>query len=343
MENYKRTELLGQGTYGKVYKAQNLTTGKVVALKKTILTVDDEGVPPTTLREVSILRSLSNPYVVRLEEVVHTESRTGPPLLYLVFEFLDHDLKQFMASKYGKGVGIEAELARHFTLQVLLGLKYCHANSVMHRDLKPQNLLVDVESKTIKLADFGLGRVFSLPVAKYTHEVITLWYRAPEILLGTKCYSTGVDTWSVGCILAEMITGRPLFCGENELEQLLAIFRILGTPTPAIWPSASELRDWHDYPQWTPQELQTAVPALASLGEDGLRLITDMLQLDPAKRVSAIDAIKSPYFDSIRDIYVDEATGEQTGAGAADALGESLGKSLNKENDMHMHNDVSLE
>lgn len=345
MENYKRTELLGQGTYGKVYKAQNLATGKVVALKKTILTVDDEGVPPTTLREVSILRSLSNPYVVCLEEVVHTESRTGPPLLYLVFEFLDHDLKQFMANKYGKGVGIEAELAKHFTLQVLLGLKYCHANSVMHRDLKPQNLLVDVQSKTIKLADFGLGRVFSLPVAKYTHEVITLWYRAPEILLGTKCYSTGVDTWSVGCILAEMITGRPLFCGESELEQLLAIFRVLGTPTPTIWPSASDLRDWHDYPQWQPQELASAVPALKNLGEDGIQLVTDMLQLDPAKRLSAIDAIKSPYFDNIRDIYVDPVTGEMTGSGAAEALGEgTLGlKSLNKENDMRMHNDVALE
>lgn len=172
MENYKRTELLGQGTYGKVYKAQNLSTGALVALKKTILTTDDEGVPPTTLREVSILRQLDSPYVVKLEEVVHTESRSGgPPLLYLVFEYLDHDLKQFMASKYGKGVGIGPQLAKHFTFQVLLGLKYCHSAAVMHRDLKPQNLLVDVKSKTIKLADFGLGRVFSLPVAKYTHEV----------------------------------------------------------------------------------------------------------------------------------------------------------------------------
>lgn len=343
MDNYKRTELLGQGTYGKVYKAQNLVTGQLVALKKTILTTDDEGVPPTTLREVSILRSLDSPYVVKLEEVVHTEARSGPPLLYLVFEFLDHDLKQFMSTKYGKGVGIEPQLAKHFTFQILLGLKYCHGNSIMHRDLKPQNLLVDLKTKTIKLADFGLGRVFSLPVAKYTHEVVTLWYRAPEILLGSKCYSTGVDTWSVGCILAEMIIGRPLFCGESEIEQLLAIFRVLGTPTPESWPKASELRDWHDYPMWKTQDLTTAFPALAPLGTEGIELLSGMLQLDPSRRISSIDALKSPYFDDVRQAYVDER-GRLTGAGASGNLLDTrstLAQPENKENDT-MRNDSFL-
>lgn len=304
MENYKRTELLGQGTYGKVYKAQHLETGRVVALKKTILSSDDEGVPPTTLREVSILRSLDSPYVVRLEEVVHTEARTGSPVLFLVFEYLDHDLKQFMTSKYGKGVGLEPQLVKEFCFQILLGLRYCHASSVMHRDLKPQNLLIDVKSKTIKLADFGLGRVYSLPVGKYTHEVVTLWYRAPEILLGTKQYSTGVDMWSVGCILAEMVVGRPIFTGESEIEQLLAIFRILGTPTTETWQGVTDLRDWHEYPQWKPQDLATAIPGLAKLGKDGIELFANMVQLAPRKRISAIDALKSPYFDDIRHKYM---------------------------------------
>lgn len=203
MEKFKRTGLLGQGTYGKVYKARNVETGKVVALKKTILTKDDEGVPPTTLREVSILRSLDSPYVVKLEDVIQMEGRDKRALLYLVFEYLDHDLKQFMNAKYGRSNGMDPLLTKHWCYQILLGLKYCHSNSVMHRDLKPQNLLIDMDTETIKLADFGLGRVFSVPVARYTHEVVTLWYRAPEILLGTRRYSTGVDIWSVGCILAE--------------------------------------------------------------------------------------------------------------------------------------------
>lgn len=321
MEMYRRTQLLGQGTYGKVYKAQHLQTGRTVALKKTILSSDDEGVPPTTLREVSILRSLDSPYIVKLEEVVHSEARTGTPVLFLVFEFLDQDLKQFMSATYGKGNGIDPQLAKEFTYQILLGLRYCHANSVMHRDLKPQNLLIEKKSQTIKLADFGLGRVFSLPVNKYTHEVVTLWYRAPEILLGTKYYSTGVDIWSVGCILAEMIVGRPIFCGESEIEQLLAIFRVMGTPTKETWPDVVDLRDWHTYPHWHPQNLATYCPALSKLGADGAELLNQMVQLAPEKRISAIDALKSPYFDDIRHKYSDTTSARSSGIDA------------NKEND----------
>lgn len=303
MEMYKRTELLGQGTYGKVYKAEHIETGRIVALKKTILSTDDEGVPATTLREVSILRSLDSPYIVRLEEVVHSEVRSGSPILYLIFEFLDYDLKQFMTKRYGKGVGIEPDLAKHFCFQILLGLRQCHAQGIMHRDLKPQNLLIELKSNTIKLADFGLGRVYSLPVGKYTHEIVTLWYRAPEILLGTKEYSTGVDIWSVGCILAEMIDGRPIFCGESEIEQILAIFRVLGTPTKESWPQVESLRDWHEYPQWKPQEIVTAIPSLGKLGKHGLELFSQMMELSPKKRITAIDALKSPYFDDIRHLY----------------------------------------
>lgn len=301
-----RTELLGQGTYGKVYKAKHAVTGKVVALKKTILGPDDEGVPPTTLREVSILRSLKSPYIVRLEEVLHSEG-TGPqPILYLVFEFLDHDLKQYMTAKNAKYVGLDPLLVKHFTYQTLLGLKFCHANSIMHRDLKPQNLLIDLATQTIKLADFGLGRVFTMPVSRYTHEVVTLWYRAPEILLGTRYYSTGVDIWSVGCILAEMITGKPCFIGESEIEQLLAIFRTLGTPNEKVWPNVGSLRDWHDYPQWKGENLADAIPGLDKLGDDGIKLFESMVRMSPDDRITAIDALKSPYFDDIRDDYIDE-------------------------------------
>lgn len=320
---YKRTELLGQGTYGKVYKAQHIETGRIVALKKTILASDDdEGVPATTLREVSILRTLQNPYIVRLEEVIHAEVRSGSPILYLIFEFLDHDLKQFMNKTYGKGVGIDPDLAKHFCFQILLGLRHCHANGILHRDLKPQNLLLDLKTNTIKLADFGLGRVYSLPVGKYTHEIVTLWYRAPEVLLGTKTYSTGVDMWSVGCIFAEMIEGRPIFCGESEIEQVLSVFRMLGTPNTETWPNVDALRDWHDYPQWKQRKVTEAFPYMNKVGKDGMELFSQMVKMCPTERITAVDALKSPYFDDIRHLY--------------GVIPDSGG---NKENDV-VHNDI---
>mmetsp|Transcript_4386 Transcript_4386/g.18665 ORF Transcript_4386/g.18665 Transcript_4386/m.18665 type:complete len:183 (-) Transcript_4386:1362-1910(-) len=165
----------------------------------------------------------------------------------------------------------------------------------MHRDLKPQNILVSGDD-TVKLADFGLGRVFSLPVGKYTHEVVTLWYRAPEVLLGTRCYSTGVDVWSVGCILAEMVLGKPIFYGESELEQLLSIFRIMGTPSTTTWPTVQDLRDWHDYPQWKERSLAEVVP---QLGAPGCDLLRKMLQLNPAQRISASAALNHEFFRDV--------------------------------------------
>lgn len=111
-----------------------------------------------------------------------------------------------------------------YTYQILEGTVFCHSRRVLHRDLKPQNLLID-QKGAIKLADFGLGRAFGIPVRAYTHEVVTLWYRAPEVLLGSQRYSCPVDVWSIACIFAEMVNKRPLFHGDSEIDQLFRIFR----------------------------------------------------------------------------------------------------------------------
>jgi len=298
MDDYRILDVLGQGTYGKVYKALHIPTDRVVAIKKTLLSCEDEGVPSTTLREVAILRALQMEYVVNLIDVIHKIGRGGRPVLYLIFEYLNADLKNFMAKKGDHG-GLDPLMVKNFCYQILLGLRFCHANSIMHRDLKPQNLLV-ANDHLIKLADFGLGRVFSVPVGKYTHDVVTLWYRAPEILLGTKCYSTAIDMWSVGCILGEMARGKPLFTGENEIEQLLAIFRILGTPCRETWPTVEDLRDWHEFPQWKPIPLSQYV---AELGSRGCDLLDRLLHMDPIHRLSADEALEHPYFDEIRGRY----------------------------------------
>ncbi|KAH7677621.1 [RNA-polymerase]-subunit kinase protein [Dioscorea alata] len=298
MDKYEKLEKVGEGTYGKVYKAQDKTTGQLVALKKTRLEMDEEGIPPTALREISLLQLLSHSiYVVRLLNVEHVD-KNGKPLLYLVFEFLETDLKKYIDS-HRKGVNprpLPHSLIQSFMYQLCKGVAHCHSHGVLHRDLKPQNLLVDKEKGILKIADLGLGRAFTIPLKSYTHEIVTLWYRAPEVLLGSTHYSTGVDMWSVGCIFAEMVRRQALFPGDSELQQLLHIFRLLGTPTEEQWPGVRNLRDWHDYPQWKPQNLTRAVP---SLEPEGVDLLLKMLQYNPANRISAKEAMDHPYFDSL--------------------------------------------
>ncbi|CAM9819373.1 unnamed protein product, partial [Ectocarpus sp. 12 AP-2014] len=194
-----------------------------------------EGIPSTAIREISLLKQLQHPNIVRLYDVVHTERK-----LTLVFEYLDQDLKKYLDVCEG---GLESNILKSFLYQLLRGVAYCHHHRVLHRDLKPQNLLINREGE-LKLADFGLARAFGIPVRSYTHEVVTLWYRAPDVLMGSRKYSTPVDIWSIGCIFAEMATGRPLLTGTSESDQLARIFRQMGTPTPIMYPGLRELPDY---------------------------------------------------------------------------------------------------
>ena len=294
---YEKLEKIGQGTYGKVYKARERANGRLVALKKTRLEMEEEGVPSTALREVSLLQMLSeSPYIVRLLRVEHVEE-DGKAMLYLVFEFLDQDLKQYM-DMTGRGPTnpLPTSVVQNYMYQLCLGCAHLHKHGVMHRDLKPQNMLVDKAKNLLKIADLGLGRAFSVPVKSYTHEIVTLWYRAPEVLLGGSHYSTPVDMWSVGCMFAEMARKQPLFPGDSELQQLLHIFKLLGTPSEQTWPGVSNLRDWHEFPQWKPQDLSKVIP---QLDEHGIDLLSKLLVYDPAKRIHATDALEHPYFDSL--------------------------------------------
>ncbi|XP_060081900.1 cyclin-dependent kinase 2-like [Ylistrum balloti] len=289
MENFQKIEKIGEGTYGVVYKARDKTTGRLVALKKIRLDAESEGVPSTAIREISLLKELDHQSVVRLLDVVHSEKK-----LYLVFEYLNQDLKKYMDSCPPSG--LPSSLIKSYLHQLLKGVAYCHSHRVLHRDLKPQNLLIDVEGN-IKLADFGLARAFGVPVRTYTHEVVTLWYRAPEILLGSRFYSTPVDVWSLGGIFAEMITRRPLFPGDSEIDQLFRIFRTLGTPDENTWPGVSQMPDYKStFPKWPQQCVSNAVPNL--LG-DGLELLQLMLKYEPSQRISAKSALLHPYFSGV--------------------------------------------
>ncbi|KAL5335873.1 kinase-like domain-containing protein [Aspergillus crustosus] len=313
MENYQKIEKIGEGTYGVVYKARELThPNRIVALKKIRLEAEDEGVPSTAIREISLLKEMNDPNIVRLLNIVHADGHK----LYLVCEFLDLDLKKYMealpvseggrgralpdGSALSKNLGLGDAMVKRFMAQLIEGIRYCHSHRVLHRDLKPQNLLIDRDGN-LKLADFGLARAFGVPLRTYTHEVVTLWYRCPEILLGGRQYSTGVDMWSCGAIFAEMCTRKPLFPGDSEIDEIFKIFRLLGTPDEIAWPGVTSFPDYKSsFPRWKREETHNLVPGLE---EDGLDLLEALLEYDPARRISAKQACMHPYFQHGSSYY----------------------------------------
>jgi len=184
---------------------------------------------------------------------------------------------------------------------MLLGIDFCHSKRIMHRDLKPQNILIN-KKNILKIADFGLARAYGIPVKTYTHEVITLWYRAPEILLGQKQYSISVDIWSAACIFAEMINHKVLFHGESEIDQLYKIFQVIGTPNEITFPGSTKLPNFYQsFPIFTPSELSEIFIAFDPLGID---LLSKMLILDPNKRISAKAALKHVFLNSLIFVIV---------------------------------------
>lgn len=284
--DYQRIEKIGEGTYGVVYKARDIRTQKYVALKRIRLESETEGVPSTAIREISLLKDLQHHSIVELHDIAVMDWS-----IYMIFEYLDMDLKKLLDKHK---TAFTPKLVKSYMHQMLDAIAFCHLHRILHRDLKPQNLLIDREGH-LKLADFGLARSFNFPMRTYTHEVVTLWYRAPEILLGSKFYATGVDIWSLGCIFAEMILRRPLFPGDSEIDQLYRIFRTMGTPDESSWQGVSQLPDYkRTFPRWEAQSLPEEI--VRHKAQD---LFQQLMVYDPIGRISAKNAMLQPYFDDV--------------------------------------------
>lgn len=236
------------------------------------------------------MKELKHENIVGLHDVIHTENK-----LMLVFEYMDGDLKRYMDT-HGERGALKPTTIKSFMYQLLKGIDFCHQNRVLHRDLKPQNLLINSKG-CLKLGDFGLARAFGIPVNTFSNEVVTLWYRAPDVLLGSRTYNTSIDIWSAGCIMAEMYTGRPLFPGTTNEDQIVRIFRIMGTPTERTWPGITQLPEYKPtFHMYATQDLRSILHAIDPTGID---LIQRMLQVRPELRISAHDALQHPWFNDI--------------------------------------------
>ncbi|KAL0905287.1 hypothetical protein M5K25_023696 [Dendrobium thyrsiflorum] len=298
VDEFERLNKIDEGTYGVVYRARDKMTGEIVALKKVKMEKEREGFPLTSLREINILLSFHHPSIVDVKEVVVGSSLDS---IFMVMEYMEHDLKGLMETM--KQPFSQSEV-KCLMLQLLSGVKYLHDNWVLHRDLKTSNLLLNNRGE-LKICDFGLARQYGSPLKPYTHLVVTLWYRAPELLLGTKQYSTAIDMWSLGCIMAEFLAKEPLFNGKTEFDQLDKIFRTLGTPNEKIWPGFAKLPGVkvnfvrQPYNRLREKFPPTSFSGRPTLSEAGFDLLNKLLTYDPEKRITAEDALNHDWFREV--------------------------------------------
>jgi cell division cycle 2-like protein len=289
VDEFRHLNRIEEGTYGVVYRAKDLRTNEIVALKRLKMEKEREGFPITSLREINCLLKSQHANVVPVREIVVGSNMDK---IYLVMDYVEHDLKSLM--EVMKQPFLIGE-TKTIMIQLLRGIHHLHDNWILHRDLKASNLLFSHKGE-LKIGDFGLAREYGSPLKPYTPIVVTLWYRAPELLLGTKLYSKPIDLWSVGCIFGELLTQKPMFPGKSEVEQCNLIFKELGTPNEKIWPGYNQLPMvkkivFTEYPY---NNLRKRFGAL--LSETGFELLNRFLAYNPSRRITAADALNHDFF-----------------------------------------------
>ncbi|ALC48355.1 Cdk7 [Drosophila busckii] len=286
-DRYAKLSFLGEGQFAIVYKARDIVNGQIVAVKKIKKGSREEardGINRTALREIKILQELQHENIIGLVDVFGQLSNVS-----LVFDFMDTDLEVIIKDQ--KIILTQANI-KSYAIMTLRGLEYLHANWILHRDLKPNNLLVNSDG-LLKIGDFGLAKTFGSPNRIYTHHVVTRWYRSPELLFGARQYGTGVDMWAVGCIIAELMLRVPFLPGDSDLDQLTRIFSVLGTPTEADWPYISRLHDYLQFRHFVGTPLQNIFTAA---GNDMIHLMRTLFAMNPLRRCSCREALSMPYF-----------------------------------------------
>ncbi|TDH69264.1 hypothetical protein CCR75_002261 [Bremia lactucae] len=297
--NFKNLGIKNKGTEGTCIKCCQRSTGKILAMKKARVFPKGEGVPYYMLRELAVLKGIKHDHIASLELISLAKDE-----LHVFFPYVDRTLHEIINPTGDPNGGrvLPEAVIRKLLHQLLDAIAYCHRRGVLHRNLKPKHLLIKTSDTEVlsdamlQVSDFALVRATGIPRRTYTMEVVTLWYRPPEILMGLRGYSSAVDIWSVGCIFAEMAQGKPLFTGISEIDQLFQIFSKLSTPTSETWPGFSSLPNYHfEFPHWKRRPLNRLFPGISDLGID---LLTKLLIYNPDQRITAEDALRHPYFSS---------------------------------------------
>lgn len=287
MDKYTVLGRVAEGAHGIVLKARNIQTGETVAMKRVPLKKLENGIPNSALREIKTLRMIDSENVVKLLDVFPHGSG-----FVLVFEYVFTDLAEVLRTVKER---LKSSQVKGYLKMLLQGVAYCHNIGVIHRDLKPANLLISTSGQ-LKIADFGLARVMVKEGERlYSHQVATRWYRAPELLYGSRQYDEGVDLWSVGCIFGEMLNHSPLFPGENDIDQLCIVMRTLGTPSEDTWPGLTALPDYNKimFPEMKSIPVEEVVPDANS---DAVDLLKQFLIYPSKQRIAASEALVHPYF-----------------------------------------------
>ena len=299
---------LGEGTFGEVHKAEARASGQIVAMKKILMHNEKDGFPITALREIKLLKMLSHPNVLKLEEMAvernRVEGRKLKAIMYMVTPYMDHDLSGLLDNPT---VQFTEPQIKCYMLQLLEGVKYLHASKILHRDLKAANLLISNQG-VLQIADFGLARPYDdeppnpgkgngEATRDYTTLVVTRWYRPPELLLQLKRYTPAIDMWGVGCVFGEMFKGRPILPGNSDVNQAQLIFDLMGSPSEDNMPGWSVLPGCEGVQSFQHRN-STLSQVFRDQGPTCISLLGELLKLDWRKRINAIDAFEHPYFKS---------------------------------------------
>ncbi|ESW97639.1 hypothetical protein KL918_003012 [Ogataea parapolymorpha] len=288
---YTKEKKVGEGTYAVVYLGKQIATGRNIAIKEIKTGAFKDGLDMSAIREMKYLQELKHQNIIELVDVFADKEKN----LNLILEFLPSDLEMIINDK--KLMIVPADI-KSWMLMTLRGLHHCHRNGILHRDLKPNNLLISPEGY-VKIADFGLARSLGMPNEKLTSNVVTRWYRGPELLFGAQHYSPAVDIWAVGIIFAELMLRTPYLPGKDDADQLVVTFQALGTPTEEKWPGVSHLPNYNNltvYPEPSRQELRNRFPAAT---ESALDLMCGMLALNPNNRLDTEACLLHGYFKEL--------------------------------------------